>query len=135
MGKLSKLKSKFQLGKVPEGTETEKQGLISILFFQLKIKWYLCIVIFYQKKNSKTWTVFAPHATHDISSDPLFSVLEFSNGNNLIYHKNLSTLVLNMAKYTIILLILTYFVPIFFLSNLFQNNIRGSFRFKKSPKT
>ena len=44
-------------------------------------------------------------------------------------HKMLSIVVLNMAKYTIISLILTDFVPIFFIFNLF----RGSFRFKKVP--
>ena len=48
-------------------------------------------------------------------------------------HKNLSIFVLNMAKYTIISLILTDFVPIFFIFNLFWKNCRGSFRFKKVP--
>ena len=40
-------------------------------------------------------------------------------------HKMLSIVVLNMAKYTIISLILTNFVPIFFIYNLFQKNVRG----------
>ena len=48
-------------------------------------------------------------------------------------HKMLSIVVLNMAKYTIISLILTDFVPIFFIFNLFRKNFRGSFRFKKVP--
>ena len=43
--------------------------------------------------------------------------------------KNLSIVVLNIAKYTIISLILTDNVPIFFRFNLFQTKIRGSFRF------
>ena len=45
-------------------------------------------------------------------------------------------MILNMAKYTIISLILTDFVPIFLIFNLFRNFVRGSFRFKKvlSPK-
>ena len=46
-------------------------------------------------------------------------------------HKILSIAVLNMAKYTIISLILTDFVPIFFIFNLFQRIFRGSFRLKK----
>ena len=48
-------------------------------------------------------------------------------------HKMLSIVVLNMAKYTIISLILTDFVPKFFIFNLFWKNFRGSFRFKKVP--
>ena len=47
--------------------------------------------------------------------------------------KILSIVVLNMAKYTIISLILTDFVPIFFIFNLFQQNFRGSFRYKRVP--
>ena len=47
-------------------------------------------------------------------------------------HKILSIIVLNMAKYTIISLILIDFVPIFFIFNLFQRIFRGSFSFKKS---
>ena len=46
-------------------------------------------------------------------------------------HKMLS-IVLNMAKYTIISLILIDFVPIFFIFNLFRRIFRGSFSFKKS---
>ena len=49
-------------------------------------------------------------------------------------HKMLSIVVLNMAKYTIISLILTDFVPIFFIFNLFRKFFRGSFRFKKVPR-
>ena len=37
-----------------------------------------------------------------------------------------------MAKYTIISLILTDFVPIFFIFNLFQKNLGGHSLFKKS---
>ena len=48
-------------------------------------------------------------------------------------HTILSIFVLNMAKYTIISLILTDFVPIFFIFNLFRKTFRGSFRFKKVP--
>ena len=40
-------------------------------------------------------------------------------------HKVLSIVVLNMAKYTIISLILSEFVPIFFIFNLFQNILGG----------
>ena len=40
-------------------------------------------------------------------------------------HKILSIIVLNMAKYTIVSLILTDFVPIFFIFNLFQRIFRG----------
>ena len=47
-------------------------------------------------------------------------------------HKILSIIVLNMAKYTIISLILIDFVPIFVTVNLFRNFFRGSFLFKKS---
>ena len=50
-------------------------------------------------------------------------------------HKIWSIVVLNMAKYTIISLILTDFVPIFFIFNLFRQNFRGSFRFKKIPSS
>ena len=45
----------------------------------------------------------------------------------------LSIVVLNMAKYTIISLILTDFVPIFFIFNLFRKNL-GGIPFQKSPK-
>ena len=45
-----------------------------------------------------------------------------------------SIVVLNMAKYTIISLILIDFVPIIFIFNLFQGIFRGSFRFKKKTK-
>ena len=48
-------------------------------------------------------------------------------------HTILSIIVLNMAKYTIISLILTDFVPIYFMFNFFQKNVRGSFRFKNIP--
>ena len=48
-------------------------------------------------------------------------------------NKMLSIVVLNMAKYTIISLILTDFVPIFFIFNLFRKFFRGSFRLKKVP--
>ena len=48
-------------------------------------------------------------------------------------HKILTIVVLNMAKYTIISLILTDFVPIFFIFNLFRKNLGGLFRFKKVP--
>ena len=44
-------------------------------------------------------------------------------------HKIWSVIVLNMAKYTIISLILINFVPIFFIFNLFRRMFRGSFRF------
>ena len=50
-------------------------------------------------------------------------------------HKILSFVVQNMAKYTIILLVLIDFVPIFFIFNLFRKNFRGSFRFKKIPSS
>ena len=50
-------------------------------------------------------------------------------------HKILSIIVLNMAKYTIISLILIDFVPIFFIFNLFRRIFRGSFRFKKIPSS
>ena len=40
-----------------------------------------------------------------------------------------------MAKYTIISLILTDFVTIFFIFNLFQTKFRGSFRLNKIPST
>ena len=40
-------------------------------------------------------------------------------------HKILSIVVLNMAKYTIISLILTDFVQIFFIFSLFQKNFMG----------
>ena len=50
-------------------------------------------------------------------------------------HKMLSIVVLNMAKYTIISLILIDFVPIFFIFNLFRNFFRGSFRVKKIPSS
>ena len=42
-------------------------------------------------------------------------------------HKILSIVVLNMAKYTIISLILTDFVQIFFIFSLFRKHFRGSF--------
>ena len=45
-------------------------------------------------------------------------------------HKILSIIVLNMAKYTIISLILIDFVPIFVIFNLLQRICRGSFCFK-----
>ena len=41
----------------------------------------------------------------------------------------------NMAKYTIISLILIDFVPIFFIFNLFRRIFRRSFRFKKIPSS
>ena len=50
-------------------------------------------------------------------------------------HKMLSIVVLNMAKYTIISLILTDLVPICFIFKLFRQNFRGSFRFKICPKS
>ena len=50
-------------------------------------------------------------------------------------HKIWSITVLNMAKYTIILLLLIDFVPIFFIFNLFRRIFRGSYRFKKIPSS
>ena len=49
-------------------------------------------------------------------------------------HKILSLVVLNMAKYTIISLILIAFVPILFIFNLFQNVLGGNSTFK-NPKS
>ena len=48
-------------------------------------------------------------------------------------HKILSIVVLNMAKYTIISLILIDFVPIFFILNLFERICRGHST-SKNPK-
>ena len=50
-------------------------------------------------------------------------------------HKILSLIVLNMAKYTIISLILIDFVPIFFILNFFRRIFRWSFRLKKVPSS
>ena len=47
-------------------------------------------------------------------------------------HNISSIVVLNMAKYTIISLILTDFVPIFFIFNLFRNILGGHSDFEKS---
>ena len=69
-----------------------------------------------------------------ISSSNLWSIC-FSETFQTTKQGNLGTgpnVVLNMAKYTIISLILTDFVPIFFIFNMFQRIVRGSFCFKKS---
>ena len=50
-------------------------------------------------------------------------------------HKILSIVVLNMAKYTMLSLILTDFVAIFFIFSLFWQIFRGSFHFKKVPSS